>query len=356
MKSLIAIFKSILLACLGLALGGLVTLIAGENPVNVVRIIINGVIGTPYDTGLTIYYASILTCTGLAVALPFRAGTFNIGGEGQVAIGALTCAMTALFVGDSVPPMIAGCLGILGAFAGGALWGGVIGWIRAYRGGHEVISSIMMNFVAAGVTAWITINHLRAVDSQNPETNEIAAVWRWTKWAYFGGAPVTTLSFLCVVLAVAVWLWLKYSAQGFAIKAVAQSPDAAAVAGMSVAKVRFWSLTVGGGFAGLAGGLMVLGDSGRFRLGISEGFGFTGIPVALLGKGHPLGVLASAILFAILHHGSSALDLEAAHVGRDLSQVIEALVMIVVACGGMMSWARFKSYWIEWKLRRSGGQ
>lgn len=356
MNTLTTILKSILLACVGLALGGLVTLFAGENPLNVIRIIINGVIGTPYDFGLTIYYASILICTGLAVALPFRAGTFNIGGEGQVAIGALSCAVVALFIGDSVPVLVASCLGVLAAFAGGALWGGIIGWIRAYRGGHEVISSIMMNFIAAGVTAWLTINHLRSVDSQNPETSEIAAVWRWSKWESLAGAPVTNLSLLCVAVAVVVWLWLKYSAHGFAIKAVAQSPDAAAVSGISVAKVRFWTLTMGGGFAGLAGALMVLGDSGRFRLGISEGFGFTGIPVALLGRGHPLGVIASAVLFAILHHGSSALDLEAAHVGRDLSQVIEALVMIVVACGGVMSWSRFKSYCSTWMTRRGGGK
>lgn len=356
MNSLTAIVKSVLLACLGLALGGLVTLFAGEDPLNVVRIIIQGVVGTPYDLGLTIYYASILICTGLAVALPFRAGTFNIGGEGQVAIGALSCAISALVIGDSVSPIFASILGVLGAFAGGVLWGGIIGWIRAYRGGHEVISSIMMNFIAAGVTAWLTIHHLRAGDSQNPETNEIAAIWRWTKWESFGGAPITNLSILCMLIVLIVWLWLKYSAHGFSIKTVAQSPDAAAVSGISVAKIRFWTLAVGGGFAGLAGGLMVLGDSGRFRLGISEGFGFTGIPVALLGRGHPLGVFASAILFAVLHHGSSALDLEAAHVGRDLSQVMEALVMIVVACGSVMSWTRVKASYTAWNARRRGGQ
>lgn len=343
MKALTTILKSFLLAFLGLVLGGLITLVAGENPFNVVRIIINGVIGTPYDIGLTIYYASILICSGLAVALPFKAGVFNIGGEGQIAMGALSCALTALFLG-SVPLPMAMIVGMTSAFIGGAIWGAVIGWIRAYRGGHEVISSIMMNFIAAGLTAWLTINYFRASDSQNPETNEIAAVWRFNKWEMFSGAPVTSLVIVCLLVAVILWLWLKYSAQGYAVKAVQESPDAAAIAGISVSAVRFWALACGGGFAGLAGGLMVLGDSGRFRLGISEGFGFIGIPVALLGKGHPLGVVASAVLFAMLHHGSSALDLEATRVGRDLAQVIEALVMIVVACGSVISMQKCREW------------
>lgn len=338
MRSLANIFKSILLAILGLTLGGLVTLVAGESPLNVLRIIVNGVSGTPYDIGLTVYYATILTFVGLAVAVPFRAGVFNIGGEGQLSVGALSCALTALYFGDGWPAPVAGAVGVLAAFAGGALWGAIIGWIRAWRGGHEVISSIMMNFIASGVTGWLTINHFRASDSQNAETNEIATVWRWSSWDSFAGAPVTSLTIVCFICAVLIWAWLKFSAQGFAIKSVQESPDAAGVAGTSVAKVRFWTLTLGGGLAGLAGAVMVLGAGGRFRLGISEGFGFTGIPVALLGKGHPLGVVASAVLFAVLHHGSSALDLEATRVGRDLSQVMQALVMIVVTCGTVFSW------------------
>lgn len=343
-SSAIAFFKPLLFALIGLALGGVIAALAGEDPLNILRIIVMGVIGTPYDLGLTVYYASILICTGLAVALPFRAGTFNIGGEGQVAVGALSVAAFALIVGDRLPSGLALILGILAAFLGGAVWGAVIGWIRAWRGGHEVISSIMMNFIAAGLTGWLTLNYFRATDSQIPETSEIANVWRWTKWEDFGGAPVTSLTVVCLLVAIVLGVLLKYTATGYQIKAVQQSPDAARIAGISVAKVRFWTLTIAGGIAGLAGAVMVLGNTGRFRMDMSEGFGFLGIPVALLGRGNPYGVVISAILFAILHHGSSALDIEATHVGRDLAQVIEALVVIVVASERFFSlglWHKF---------------
>ena len=126
------------------------------------------------------------------------------------------------------------------------------------------------------------------------------------------------------------WVVSRFSVWGFRLKSVRESEMAAAVAGIRVEQVRFWVFVAGGGAAGLAGAAMVLGDAGRFRMDMSDGFGLMGIPVALLGKGKPLGVLLSALLFAALHHGATALDLEATHVNRDLAEVIQALVVIVV--------------------------
>jgi simple sugar transport system permease protein len=126
------------------------------------------------------------------------------------------------------------------------------------------------------------------------------------------------------------WVVMQKTRVGLWLKTVNQSPDAAYVAGYRVALIRFWVFFMGSAVCGLAGAAMVLGESGRFRLDMSEGFGFLGIPVALLGRGRPLGVVFSAFLFAALHHGASALDIEATKVTRDLAQVIAAIVVLFV--------------------------
>ncbi|MCX6119094.1 MAG: ABC transporter permease [Proteobacteria bacterium] len=345
MKSFI---QALLTAVIGLALGSLVALLGNESPVHVIEVIFNGAFGTPYDLGLTIYYGVILTFSGLAVAVPFRAGVFNIGGEGQVVVASFTCAIVAILLGDQWSPFLCAFVGlILGCLAGG-LWAGIAGWIKSFRGGHEVISSIMLNFIAAGLTGWLTINHFRASDSQNPETSSIGAAWLWSKLDIFGGAPVTNFSILAVVCCLVVWILFSKTVFGFSLKAVSQSPSAAEIAGIPVARTTFYSMLLGGAFAGLAGAFMVYGDVGRFRMDMSAGFGFMGIPVALLGRAHPVGVLFSAILFAVLHQGSTALDIEATGVGRDLAQVIQAIVVIVVVSQSLFTisfWKRITSKW-----------
>ena len=324
------VLLSIFAVSIGLALGGVLAAFAGEDPVRIIDVIVTGAFGTQYDRGMVMYYSSILIATGLAVAIPFQAGIFNIGAEGQTLIGAMAAAVVGAYAPEWWPHWLAIPSAFFGAMLASSAWGGIAGAIRAFRGGHEVIGSIMLNFVAAGLTGWLVVEKLQATGTQNPETSMIQDSFRLIPFEIFGGAPSTNAIFVALMAALLFWLVLEKTRIGLRLKAVRQAPDAAAVAGFNVNQVRFWAFAVGSACCGIAGAAMVLGESGRFRMEMSDGFGFLGIPVALLGKGRPVGIILAAFLFAALHHGASALDLEATKITRDLAQVMEALVILCV--------------------------
>ncbi len=333
-------FFAMVSVMLGLLVGSLLAMLAGEDPIKIIQVIISGAFGTAHDRGMVIYFTTILIATGLAVAIPFQAGVFNIGAEGQTLIGAMSCALLALFLPDALPSWLAICLCFAAAIIAAGVWGGIAGGIRAFRGGHEVIGSIMLNFIAAGVTGWLVVGKFQSSDSQNPETAMIPENLKLARFEMFDGAPATLAILASLIAAALFWVVIEKTRAGFRVKVVCQSPDAAQVAGYSVPQVRFWAFFAGSAACGLAGAAMVLGEAGRFRMEMSEGFGFLGIPVALLGRGRPVGVVLSAFLFAALHHGASALDIEATKVTRDLAQVIEAVVVIFVVAQVRLSHSR----------------
>src|SRR5262249_46500019 len=153
----------------GLALGLLVTKLAGENPVHVLTVLGKSAFGSRYDVGMTLFYTTPLIFTGLSVAIAFQAGLFNIGAEGQLTLGALAAAWVGIAF-PNVPWPLAPIFAGVAAFAGGALWGAIPGWLKAKRGSHEVINTIMLNFIAAGLSSWVTLYLLRNTETQNPET------------------------------------------------------------------------------------------------------------------------------------------------------------------------------------------
>src|SRR5947209_2414524 len=196
------IAQPILAVTLGLALGLAVTWIAGENPWHVLRIMAKGPFGSRYDLGMTLFYATPLVFTGLSVAVAFHAGLFNIGAEGQLTIGALAAAALGA-VCPGLPVIIAPVLGILATFVAGALWGLIPGWLRARRGSHEVINTIMLNFVAAGLASYVTVHLLKNPATQNPETRPIAPSYLIAQLTLFGGAPVSLALALALLAALA---------------------------------------------------------------------------------------------------------------------------------------------------------
>jgi ABC-type uncharacterized transport system permease subunit len=296
----------------GLGCGGLVAWSVGESPMHVIKVILDGAFGTAYDVGMVVYFTTILICTGLAVAVPLQIGNFNIGAEGQT---------------------------LMGAFAAGSISAA----IRSFKGGHEVISSIMLNFIAAGLTSWLVVAFFQANDSQIPETKTINSNYHLLRFSMFDGAPATMVVLVALCVTIVFWIFLDKTRWGFQVKAIRQSPAAAAWAGYNANKSMFWVFTVGSAICGIAGAVMVLGESWRFRLEISDGFGFLGIPVALLGRGRPLGIVLAAVLFAVLHHGAMLLDIESTKVGRDVAQVIEALIVLsVVSVPPFVQWSKLK--------------
>ena len=331
--------QPILSVALGLTLGLGVTWIAGENPWHVLKILARGAFGSGYDVGMTLFYSTPLIFTGLSVAVAFHAGLFNIGAEGQLTLGALAAAVVGA-VWPALPSPVAPLLAALAAVFVGTLWGAIPGWLRARRGSHEVINTIMLNFIAAGLASYVALHLLKNPDSQNPETRPVGSGYLIHQFAIFGGAPVSVALPLAIVAAVSVWVLLWRTALGFEIRALGQSEPAARAAGIDPGKIRIIALSLAGGLAGLVGVGEVLGNAGKFKVGFSPEYGFMGIAVALLGRNQPLGIVAAALLFGALHKGTADLDLETEHVTRELSLVLQALIILSVSADGLWDWMK----------------
>src|SRR5215471_15589802 len=182
------ILQPLLALLVGLTLGLTVAWFAGENPWHVFRILVKSAFGSRYDFGMTLFYSTPLIFTGLSVAVAFRAGLFNIGAEGQLTMGALATAIVGA-CWPRVPALCAPVLAGLAALVAGGIWGTIPGWLRARRGSHEVINTIMLNFIAAGLASYITLYLLKNPETQNPETRTIAKQYLIPQFEIFAGAP-----------------------------------------------------------------------------------------------------------------------------------------------------------------------
>jgi ABC-type uncharacterized transport system permease subunit len=327
---MIAFLRSLLAVVVGLSLGLAFTAFAGENPLNVGRILFLSAFGSQYDVGMTLAAATPLVFTGLSVSLAFQAGLFNIGAEGQLAVGALAATLFALAF-PSLPwpfaPLGAACAG----FVGGAFWGFVPGWLLAKRGSHEVISTIMMNFIAAGIASYVVLYHVANPETSNPETRYVAESYRLSPLSAFPDTPASVAVFLALAAIPLVWVFLSKTPTGFDLRTLGASEAAALQSGARPARAKILALTLAGGLAGLVAVPEILGSAHRFRLGFSPDYGFMGIAVALLGRGHPLAVLPSALLFGALQKGTADLDFQTERVSRDIAAIIQAFVIAAVA-------------------------
>jgi general nucleoside transport system permease protein len=333
------LLQPLLAVILGLALGLTVTWFAGENPWHVLKILARSAFGSGYDFGMTLFYSTPLVFTGLSVAVAFHAGLFNIGAEGQLTLGALAAAAVGALL-PRAPALLAPILAALAAVSVGVVWGAIPGWLRARRGSHEVINTIMLNFIAAGLASYVALYLLKNPDSQNPETRPIGPGYLLHQFACFGGAPVSAALPLALLTALLVWILLWRTSLGFELRAVGQNEAAARAAGIDSGKLRIIAMCLAGGLAGLVGVGEVLGNAGKFKVGFSPEYGFMGIAVALLGRNQPLGVVAAALLFGALHKGTADLDLETEHVTREVSLVLQALIILCVSADGLWSWMK----------------
>ncbi|HXJ40572.1 MAG TPA: hypothetical protein VNH18_14930, partial [Bryobacteraceae bacterium] len=208
------VLQPILAVALGLALGLGVTRIAGENPWHILQILWKSAFGSGYDVGMTLFYSTPLIFTGLAVAVPLQAGLFNIGAEGQLTLGALAAAAVGA-LWPALPWPVAPILATLAAILAGTVWGAIPGWLRARRGSHEVINTIMLNFIAAGLASYVTLYLLKNPDSQNPETRAVGAGYLIQQFGIFGGAPVSMALPLAIMAAVLVSILLWRTVLGY---------------------------------------------------------------------------------------------------------------------------------------------
>ena len=316
-------------------LSALVILAIGESPVEAVKLMIIGALGSSYGWGYTLYYATNFMFTGLAVSVAFHARLFNIGGEGQAMLGGLGVALVCVYL-----PWPHWSLALLGAIIGGAAFGGLWALIPAYlqakRGSHIVITTIMFNFMAAALLNYLLVNILRPKGSMDPATarfpdpvhlptlHDILAPFGIA----FSKAAPANISLLVALLACGlVWVLIWHTRLGYEIRAFGHSESAARYAGINPVKITLIVMLISGGLAGLMAINNVMGEAERLVLNATEGAGFIGIAVALMGRSHPLGVFMAAILFGFLYQGGAELALWT-KIPRELIVVIQALVIL----------------------------
>jgi ABC-type uncharacterized transport system permease subunit len=293
-----------------------------------------GALGSPNAISESIVIATPLMFAGLAVALAFRAGMFNIGGEGQLLAG----AMTASFIGftfDGLPAVIHLPFALLAGFLGGAAWGFIPGVLKARTGAHEVITTIMLNFVAIYLTDYmLTTETFLRPGRDDPISKTVGAN---AELPLLAGSNYRVHAGILFGLAAAFGIWwlLFRSTVGFEFRAVGANPSAGAYAGMSVGGVYILAMTLAGGLAGLAGTSAVLGVQKSVFPGFSSGIGFDAIALALLGRSHPAGVVAAALLFGLLRQGGNLMQ-AASDTPIDIIVVIQALIIAFMAAPALV--------------------
>ena len=312
-----------------LVAGDLLMLLAGQSPATVYRLLIAGTWGNWYGLGQVLYKATTLSFTGLAVAVGVRAGLFNVGAEGQLAAGGLAAGLCGLLLPVAVPFVVAVPLCALAAATAGGVVGWVPGVLRARYGAHEVIVTIMLNFIVLALLNWLLAAHLRVPETLHTAPIRSGALPRLATWMpVFHGSAANASLLVAPLVALALWWLLFRTAWGFELRASGLQPDAAAAAGVRLPRVWTGALTLSGAIAGLGGINYVLGYKGYYEEGFAAGSGYIGIAVALVGRGNPLGVILAALFFATLSQGGLAIG---ALVPKQIADVLQGVVIIAIA-------------------------
>ncbi len=351
--SLIAVLALVLVVAVVIAL---VVLALGGQPGEALSAILTGSTGTPAGLTETLIKATPLILTGLCITVAFRCGIWNIGAEGQLLMGMLGSAATALAL-PPLPPLLAAPLCLLAGAASGAAWAGFAAWLKVRRDIPEVISTIMLNFLAVYLIEYLVRGPMRDAQSINdwsppmPEWTQLARLREISGIRQVGGGTLSlpngqpVLAFgldaghlhlgvlLAIATAGAVWLWLARTGVGFRIRAVGFNPVAALTAGMPVSRTVWIAFLASGALAGLGGAveqLSVISRLHRFAPG-EPGYGFSGIAVALLAQLHPAGVLGSALFFGALSAGCDRMQ-RVAGISFHVAYVIQAVIVLLLAC------------------------
>ena len=332
--------------------GGILVLIIGDSPFHVYRLLIGSALSWPDGIGYTLFYATPLIFTGLAVALAFRCGLLNIGAEGQLYVAAFACAWVGIKFGGviikspvgeivnspyaNLPAVILLPLCVIAAIVAGAVWGGIPGLLKARFGSHEVINTIMLNFIGVALASYFTQYHYKTPGDPIMETAQISSGAQIARLGKIipglpERIPLNLAFILALVCCVLVYLFLWRTKWGYEIRATGTNPSAAEYGGISIRKQVILAMTLSGAIAGMVGINEVLGYRHNYYDGFSDNYGFTGIAVALLGRNHPAGVLIAALLFAVLQRGGIYVDGFSEHVTKDIVQVLQGTIILFVA-------------------------
>ena len=324
-----AILPPIVALLLAALVGDVLILSFGQSPGTVYRLLIDGTWGNAYGLGQVLYKTTTLAFTGLAVALGLRAGLFNIGAEGQLAAGGFVAALVGLALPQGLPALLTLPLDIVAAGAGGGVVASVPGWLKARFGAHEVITTIMLNFVVLALLSYFVSVHLKVPETLHTSDIHSGALPRLAEVApAFHGSAANAVLLLALLACWLAWWFLFRTRQGFELRAVGLQPAAAEYGGVRVGSVWLRAMLLSGAMAGIGGLNFVIGYKHYYEEGFAAGAGFLGIAVAIVGRSHPLGVLLASLLFATISQGGLAVN---ALVPKQIVEVLQAVVIIAVA-------------------------
>jgi general nucleoside transport system permease protein len=340
-----------------LLVAGLVVKLVGFQPGEVLVLLFKGAFGSRAGIGYTAYYATTFIFTGLAVAVAFHGGLFNIGAEGQAMLGGLGAGLAALAWSAQWPAWLVLPAMVAAAALFGMAWAAVPAALQAWRGSHVVITTIMFNFIAAALLGYLLVGPLKEPGNMTPESRAFAEsarmpgfhealAWLGIDWPK---TPLNLTVLLALAAAVAVYLALWKSRPGYSVRAVGFAPEAALYAGMQPRRLVLGSMMASGALAGMVGINEIAGVHGRLIGDFVAGAGFAGIAVSLIGRNHPLGIVFAALLFGALYQGGAELAFEISGFSREMVFMLQGL--IVLFAGAM---AQVAAPWLARGLALTG--
>lgn len=331
--------------------GGIIVLIIGDSPLQTFALMTGNSFGSLKDIGYTLFIATPLIFTGLAVAVAFRCGLLNIGAEGQLYVAAFASAWVGIKFGGTVvnvfgenvdyswtslPALLLIPMSILAAIVAGGIWGAIPGVLKAKFGSHEVINTIMLNFIGIALVSYFTQYYYKQAGDpimQSVPIGDAAQIPRISQ--FIPGmpdfVPLSVAFLIAILMCVLVYIFLWKTKWGYELRAVGENPSAAEYGGISPQKQIVLAMTISGALAGMVAIGEVMGYRYRYYHDFSDGWGYWGIAVALLGRNHPLGIFFAALFFAVLKRGDIFVDGFTEHVSKDLVEVLLAIIIIFVA-------------------------
>ncbi len=314
---------------------GFVVMLVGESPIEAVQLMLKGAFGSGRGIGYTLYYATNFIFTGLAVAVAFHGGLFNIGGEGQASIAGVGVAIVCLTFDSILPWWLTFPLAIAAAAIFGAAWVLIPAWLQAYRGSHIVITTIMFNFIAASLMVYLMVYVFKPDGQQVPESRQFLEGANIPSLEPLLGmlgitarrTPLNITFILALVAAFGVWLLIWRTKLGYEIRTMGLSAKAALYAGIGEKRTIIVTLLISAALAGMMSLNPIMGAQDRIQLNFAGGAGFVGIAVALMGRSHPAGIIFAAILFGMLYQGGAEIAFEMPNITREMIVVIMGLVI-----------------------------
>ncbi len=312
-----------------LAVSTLIIFMAGRDPLMIFEKMFQATLGSSYGSGQVVFRVTTLVFTGLAVALPFQMRLLNIGAEGQLLVGAFASAMTGAMLPASLPAVAAISLCTLSAMAAGACWALLAGVLKVRFGVNEVIATIMLNFIAQGLTGYLLTYHFAIPSTVHtaPITPAAAIPSFGAVTGWLANSPANLSTFLAIGLALLFQIILFQSRFGYEMRAAGLQPEAARYGGINSGMHTLAAMGIGGAAAGLGAANIVLGYRHYFEAGMTGGIGFTAIAVSLLAGAHPLWIFLSALFFGFLEYGGLTVN---ALIPKDIFMVIEAITILLV--------------------------